>query len=250
MTWTVTYSHTRHDFSCVNSTRNHNLEQMAQALYKSWFIDFEPFKGGKFVDSELGPIPEGWRVACLGEVTTEKRDKVGYNEQYKVLSPISEGKLVLSDELFSKQVYSESISKYFKVKPDEFAYNPARVNIGSIGMNEYSFIGCVSPVYVVFQCEKGYHNFFDCLRQTRRFKDEIVTRASGGVRQTLLYKDFAMIKLVYPPSDIVGKFNEIYEKLKSSEEKINNQSQEISDLRDLILPKLMSGELKINDFNK
>ena len=40
--------------------RNHNLEQQAQALYKSWFVDFEPFKGGKFVDSELGLIPEGW----------------------------------------------------------------------------------------------------------------------------------------------------------------------------------------------
>ena len=40
--------------------RNHNLEQQAQALYKSWFVDFEPFRGGKFVDSELGLIPVGW----------------------------------------------------------------------------------------------------------------------------------------------------------------------------------------------
>ena len=52
----------------LNNRINHNLEQQAQALYKSWFVDFEPFRGGKFVDSELGMIPEGWRVAELGTV--------------------------------------------------------------------------------------------------------------------------------------------------------------------------------------
>jgi type I restriction enzyme S subunit len=47
---------------------NHNLEQTAQAIFKSWFVDFEPFKDGKFVDSELGRIPEGWRVGILGKL--------------------------------------------------------------------------------------------------------------------------------------------------------------------------------------
>ena len=46
----------------LNNRINHNLEEQAQALYKSWFVDFEPFKDGKFVDSELGMIPEGWSV--------------------------------------------------------------------------------------------------------------------------------------------------------------------------------------------
>ena len=226
---------------------NHNLEQQAQALYKSWFVDFEPFKGGKFVDSELGMIPEGWRVAELGTVTRQSSQKVKDRLDVKVLSPVTTGELVLSEEYFTKQVFSESISKYIVVKPLHFAYNPARVNIGSIGMNMFSFDGCVSPVYVVFGCEKGYHHFFDYYRKTASFKDEVLNRAIGGVRQTLSYKDFALIKLVYPPYDIVEKFNCIYAGLLENKNSIKREISKLSELRDTLLPKLLSGELKIND---
>ena len=59
-----------------NSRGDDNLEQQAQALFKAWFVDFEPFKDGKFVDSELGSIPEGWRVVSLGEITKQVAEKV------------------------------------------------------------------------------------------------------------------------------------------------------------------------------
>lgn len=85
------------------------------------------------------------------------------------------------------------IEKYIIVKPNSFTYNPARVNIGSIGRNTFGFNGCVSPVYVVFSCENGYHYFFDMYRHLQIFKDEIITRSIGGVRQTLNYADFALI---------------------------------------------------------
>ena len=231
----------------LNNRINHNLEAQAQALYKSWFVDFEPFRGGKFVDSELGLIPEGWRVAELGTVTRQSSQKVKDRLDVKVLSPVTTGELVLSEEYFTKQVFSESISKYIVVKPLHFAYNPARVNIGSIGMNMFSFDGCVSPVYVVFECEKGYHHFFDYYRKTDSFKDEVLKRAIGGVRQTLSYKDFALIKLVYPPYDIVEKFNCIYARLLENKNSIKREISKLSELRDTLLPKLMSGELKIND---
>ena len=232
----------------LNNRINHNLEEQAQALYKSWFVDFEPFKGGKFVDSELGMIPEGWRVAELGTVTRQSSQKVKDRIDVKVLSPVTTGELVLSEEYFTKQVFSESISKYIVVKPLHFAYNPARVNIGSIGMNMFSFDGCVSPVYVVFECEKGYHHFFDYYRKTESFKDEVLNRAIGGVRQTLSYKDFALIKLVYPPYDIVEKFNCIYAGLLENKNSIKREISKLSELRDTLLPKLLSGELKIDDF--
>ena len=231
----------------LNNRINHNLEQQAQALYKSWFVDFEPFRDGKFVESELGLIPEGWRVAELGTVTRQSSQRVKERIDVKVLSPVTTGELVLSEEYFTKQVFSESISKYIVVKPLHFAYNPARVNIGSIGMNMFSFDGCVSPVYVVFECEKGYHHFFDYYRKTESFKEEVLNRAIGGVRQTLSYKDFALIKLVYPPYDIVEKFNCIYAGLLENKNSIKRELSKLSELRDTLLPKLMSGELKIND---
>ena len=67
---TITYSRPRHRSTRQSTLRNHNLEEQAQALYKSWFVDFEPFKDGKFIESELGMIPEGWRVGTLSEVSS------------------------------------------------------------------------------------------------------------------------------------------------------------------------------------
>ena len=52
----------------LTSLRNDNLEQQAQALFKSWFVDFDPFKDGEFVESELGMIPKGWRAGTLSEI--------------------------------------------------------------------------------------------------------------------------------------------------------------------------------------
>jgi len=240
-----TYCRRRHRPLTPKRPRNHNLEEQAQALYKSWFVDFEPFKGSKFIDSELGMIPEGWRVATLGEVTSEMRDKVGTRQDVKVLSPVTTGQLVLSEEFFTKQVFSESIAKYLVVRPNDFAYNPARVNIGSLGKNEFDFDGCVSPVYVVFRCETGYDHFFDLYRTMKPFKEEVISRSNGGVRQTLGYKDFALIKLVYPPVAIVEEFNTIYNKMLMGMKQREKESIALAKQRDELLPELMSGNISL-----
>ena len=233
----------------LNRRINDNLEQQAQALFKSWFVDFEPFRGGEFVDSELGLIPKGWRVVSLGEVTKQITEKVGNREDVTVLSPINSGELVLSEEYFTKQVFSKDLSKYLIVNPLSFAYNPARINIGSIGLNTFDFVGCVSPVYVVFECEPNYQYFFDFFKRTAMFKDEVVLRAIGGVRQSLGYNDLSLIKTIYPTSDVVVEFNNLYLKMKEVMIKNTDQNEKFISLRDSLLPKLMSGELKINEFN-
>ena len=229
----------------LNRRINGNLEQQAQALFKAWFVDFEPFKSGKFVDSELGKIPAGWKVVELGKVTTQEKEKVGIRSDVKVLSPVTTGKLMLSEEYFTKQVFSDSIAKYILVKPNSFAYNPARVNIGSMGRNTFMFDGCVSPVYVVFSCEKEYHYFFDMYRQLPSFKEEVIARSIGGVRQTLKYSDFALIRIAYPPQNIVLKFNDLYKRLLHAQDMYHTESENLTEIRDLLLPRLMSGEIKM-----
>ena len=233
----------------LNQRINDNLEQQAQALFKSWFVDFEPFKKGKFIDSELGMIPEGWQVEELGNITNSITEKVGKRTDVKVLSPVNTGDLLLSEEYFTKQVYSKNLAKYIMVAPNDFAYNPARINIGSIGMNTFDFSGCVSPVYVVFRCEKEYHHFFNIFKATKNFKEEVNTRAIGGVRQTLSYKDFSLIKIVYPPKEAVEQFNKIYSHIMTLIKKNVLENKRLHQTRDTLLPKLMSGELKINDIN-
>ena len=228
-----------------NNKINANLEAQAQALFKSWFVDFTPFKDQPFVDSELGSIPQGWKVGKLGDIALQSTEKVLTRNDVKVLSPITTGKLVLSEEYFTKQVFSKSIRNYKIVKQGAFAYNPARVNIGSLGMNEFKFDGCVSPVYVVFECLKGYSFFFDLFRKTEFFKQAVISFAIGGVRQTLNYSDFALIDVTIPPLNIVQSFNEIYLHLKKKISINEEENQRLAALRDTLLPKLMSGEIKL-----
>ena len=218
---------------------------MAQAIFKNWFVDFEPFKDGKFVDSELGMIPEGWKVGTLGDITNNKSAKVKERNDVKVLSPVTTGELVLSEEYFTKQVFSSSIAKYKIVNKGDFAYNPARVNIGSLGRNEFDFDGCVSPVYVVFSVLDGYENYFDLFRKTDFFKDSVTSLAIGGVRQSLSYEDLSSIEAIIPSKDIVEKFNNLYNQMKKTIKANKLENSRLSLLRDTLLPRLMSGELEV-----
>ncbi len=229
----------------LNNKINADLEEMAQAIFKNWFVDFEPFKDGKFVDSELGMIPEGWKVGTLGDITKNKSAKVKERNDVKVLSPVTTGELVLSEEYFTKQVFSSSIAKYKIVNKGDFAYNPARVNIGSLGRNEFDFDGCVSPVYVVFSVLDGYENYFDLFRKTDFFKDSVASLAIGGVRQSLSYDDLSSIEVIIPSENAVEEFNNLNNQMKKIIKANKLENSRLSLLRDTLLPRLMSGELEI-----
>lgn len=229
----------------LNNKINADLEEMAQAIFKNWFVDFEPFKDGKFVDSELGMIPEGWKVGTLGDITKNKSAKVKERNDVKVLSSVTTGELVLSEEYFTKQVFSSSIAKYKIVNKGDFAYNPARVNIGSLGRNEFDFDGCVSPVYVVFSVLDGYENYFDLFRKTDFFKDSVASLAIGGVRQSLSYDDLSSIEVIIPSENAVEEFNNLYNQMKKTIKANKLEISRLSTLRDTLLPRLMSGELEV-----
>lgn len=229
----------------LNNKINADLEEMAQAIFKNWFVDFEPFKNGKFVDSELGMIPEGWKVGTLGDITKNTSAKVKERNDVKVLSPVTTGELVLSEEYFTKQVFSSSIAKYKIVNKGDFAYNPARVNIGSLGRNEFDFDGCVSPVYVVFSVLDGYENYFDLFRKTDFFKDSVASLAIGGVRQSLSYDDLSLIETIIPSEKIVEEFNNLYNEMKKTIKANKLENSRLSLLRDTLLPRLMSGEIEV-----
>ena len=229
----------------LNNKINADLEEMAQAIFKNWFVDFEPFKDGKFVDSELGMIPEGWKVGTLGDITKNKSAKVKEKNDVKVLSPVTTGELVLSEEYFTKQVFSSSIAKYKIVNKGDFAYNPARVNIGSLGRNEFDFDGCVSPVYVVFSVLEGYENYFDLFRKTDFFKDSVASLAIGGVRQSLSYDDLSSIEVIIPSENAVEEFNNLYNQMKKTIKANKLENSRLSLLRDTLLPRLMSGEIEV-----
>lgn len=215
-----------------NTHTNNNLYAIGKALYQEYF--------------ENEKSTRNYETKQLSDVTTNNRNKIDQNKEYKVLSAVNTGNLVLSDDYFDKQVYSKDIGKYLNVNKYDFAYNPARINIGSIGLNTFDFNCCVSPVYVTFSVDKDYIDFFDFYFKSKKFNAEVTLRASGSVRQALNYNDFGMIEIPYPTKEMIDKFNNSYKTLK---ERININKikiRNLEQLRDTLLPKLMNGEIDLN----
>jgi len=248
----------------LNQKMNETLEEIAKTLFKSWFIDFDPVRAkaegrstglskeisslfpDSFEDSELGEIPKGWKAGSLNEIIVRSKEKIK-DTNSRVLAAVSSGELVLSEEYFSKQVFSKDISKYIKVEQYDFAYNPSRINIGSIGMNEYDFIGAVSPVYIVFKPLTHWHLFVSQFIRLKSTNSKINQLSSGSVRQSLSFDDFASIPITIPTDVTNMKFNEIYESLRRKIIQNQEECEILTSLRDTLLPKLISGELKIPD---
>lgn len=232
----------------MNVKINKNLEEQIETIYNSFFVYYDDFSKEELEECEIGLIPKDWELMSLGEVTTKIKEKVG-SDDYKVFSAVNTGNLILSEEYFDKQVYSKNIEKYIVVKQKEFAYNPARINIGSIGRNDFNYDGCVSPVYVAFKVEEGYENFINMYIKSNRFNQWVVTLSSGSVRQTLNYADFSIIKIAYPPKDLVNKFNKVYDNYYEVINYNNSVISNLENIRDTLLPKLMSGEIDVSKIN-
>ena len=245
------------------------LEAMAQAIFKSWFVDFDPVRAkmagesresickrlkltpeildlfpDRLVDSELGEIPEGWMNGSFRNICSRRSERVG-NRDATVLSAVTKGHLAISDDYFTKRVYSNEIKNYLAVERNDFAYNPSRINIGSIGMLESYFLGAVSPVYIVFRPAESYQHFMNFYLGLATTKKWIATFSSGSVRQSLSYDDFAAIPCIIPPKETIGIFNIIHDDVKHSSDFSSDYAMKLANLRDTLLPKLISGELRV-----
>jgi type I restriction enzyme S subunit len=245
---------------------NQTLEAIAQTIFKSWFIDFDPVRAKAqglkpegmdaetaalfpdgFEETELGIVPKGWPVKSLSAFITESTRRIG-DEPATVLSAVQTGYLVMSSDFFNKRVHSKDISKYKAVEPYSYAYNPSRVNIGSIGINEMGVVGAVSPIYVVANPKNisfGYYLWH--LLRTNRIRESIKTMSSGTVRQSLSFKDFASIKVALPPDENVQYFFELRDEIFKNINLKENQISVLSKIRETLLPALISGQLCISD---
>lgn len=193
-------------------------------------------------------LDETSQRVTFGDVVKRCTEKVK-GDRVSVLSPVSTGEIVLSEEFFTKQVYSKDISKYLKVEQYAFCYNPARVNIGSIGMNDFSFTGCVSPVYVAFKTTDQLRFYMSRYFKTDNFKAEVIMRSSGSVRQSLRYEDLIQIEFRKPSEESLSEFNDFYSLIKKQIRHLKEENKRLVDLRDLVLPKLISGELDVSDLD-
>ena len=226
----------------LNNKINADLEEMAQAIFKNWFVDFEPFKNGKFVDSELGMIPEGWKVVVFDnilKVTTTKTGKEGIPE-YSVTNTGIHPR----DEKFTKNL-SKSSAKNKLIRKGNLVFGMSREILNWGIMKEE--VGGVSSAYNVYIVDEKIVSttYLECFIAQRMdyFADLIkpASREGQGVDKALLMKKIICI----PPSEVLDVFLEKYNSIMHLTEIRNQENSRLSLLRDTLLPRLMSGEIEV-----
>ena len=214
----------------LNRRINDNLEQQAQALFKSWFVDFEPFKNGKFVESEMGMIPEGWKVGKFSELV-----EIKYGKDHKSLAP---GHI---------PVYGSGGFMRFAEKS---IYNKESVLIPRKGsLNNILYVNhpfwTVDTMFYTIMKEDGLAKFVYLF--IKPF--DLLSMNSGSAVPSMTADILNNIKLVIPPKSVFIEFENLIKPLFIKQRQIKGEIDKISLLRDTMLPRLMSGELKINDLN-
>lgn len=227
----------------LNNKINADLEEMAQALFKNWFVDFEPFKDGKFVDSELGMIPEGWRVGSPYEYV-----KVVYGSPYKSAKFNDNGEglpLIRIRDLkdCNPQFYTPEI-----LPQTEY------VNMGDIvaGMDA-EFVPHIwkgktgllnQRVCKLMPQQTSISNLF--VLYLMKPELEFVQSYKTGTTVSHLGKaDIDKFVVVLPPLEVVEECSKLLDSILQRIKNISAESRSLSLLRDTLLPRLMSGELEI-----
>jgi len=237
----------------INRKINENLEQQAQALFKSWFVDFEPFKNGEFVESELGMIPKGWRVGTLGEIgdivggSTPSKSKPEYYTDKGIawLTPkdlsISNNKFTSKGEIDITEEGYKSCST--KLMPKGSVLFSSRAPIGYITIAKNDICTNQGFKSVVPKLAGTAFIYFFLKLSTK----DIENKATGSTFKEASGALMKSLQLIIAPERILHDFESLMKPLFTQQEVLEDESRRLSELRDTLLPRLMSGELKVCD---
>lgn len=238
----------------LNRRINENLEQQAQALFKSWFVDFEPFKDGKFVDSELGMIPEGWKVGQLldfGKIICGKTPSKSIKEFFGgdipfIKIPDMHNQLFIINTEDSLSVEGNQ-TQQTKLLPPYSLLVSCIATVGLIAINTRPSHTNQQINSIVPQNKNSLYYLY--LNLTL-MKKQLENMGRGGTATlNINTTSFGKIRMIIPNNEVLVKFSHTVEPLFKEIEILSKQTFELTQLRNTLLPKLMSGELKINDFN-
>lgn len=237
-----------------NTRRIAILEQMAQAIYREWFVEFR-FPGHenvKLVDSALGKIPEGWEVKQLSAIAEVNALSIRKGEEpdeihYVDIASVSTGKIdEIRSLLFSdapgraKRVLRHGDVIWSTVRPNRKSYSlvlsPSQNMIGSTGFAVIS--GTSAPFSYV------YHAL-----TTDDFVGYLVNHATGSAYPAVNSSDFENALILVPSGAVLSEFHKITEGLLLSKHCLLKKNEKLRQTRDILLPKLISGELDVEELD-
>ena len=256
----------------LNRRMSETLEAMARALFQSWFVDFDPVRAkaeGRdpglpqpladlfpacLVDSELGEIPEGWMVKPIGELaevvggSTPKTERAEYWEEGthhwvtpKDLSGLSMPVLLDTERKITDAGLAQISSGLL---PRGTVLLSSRAPIGYLAITEVP--AAINQGFIAMKPRQGISNLF-LLRWAETAHDEIVSRANGSTFLEISKANFRPIHTVAPSSPAMEAFDRLSRPLYRKVVEQERESRTLAALRDTLLPKLISGELRVKD---
>ena len=220
-----------------------SLQGICDALFWNMFGVFFENNDTDFIQSSYIKSKQN---SCVFDNIIEVKNRNKEEHNYPVLSVVKEGEFKASEDVFTKQVYSKSTKNYKIVRRNQVAYNPARANIGSIAMLKEYDVGLVSPIYTVFEMKDTITpTFFYYYMKQPIFQEMIKHHAIGTTRQNFPFEAFKMFPMVVPPTELQLKFEEIAKPIEQKIAKLKEENEVLAEIRDTLLPKLMSGELPV-----
>lgn len=235
----------------LNHRINQNLEEMAQAIFKSWFIDFEPFQEGEFVESELGPIPKGWNIVSLSDIcttqygytTSAKEEPVG--PKFLRVKDINKQNWIKWDEAPHVEISQKDYEKY-KLKFGDIVVS-RMADPGKSAIIDDDSVEAVFASYLVrLLTESVDTSFYIYYFLKSSLYERYCQGAIGGsVQKNMNARVITGVKLVLPPEKVLFEFKELILPFRKYIVSNLKESEYLSSLRDTLLPKLMSGEIRV-----
>lgn len=235
----------------LNNKINADLEEMAQAIFKNWFVDFEPFKDGKFVDSELGMIPEGWKVGTIGDIVefqngfTFSSKDFSENGEYKIITIKSVQDGCLVTEGSSKVTeYPTKMPAYCKLQSGDILLSLT----GNVGrcclVTETNLL--LNQRVAKIKAKECYDNSFSyALFRLKETKELLISISRGTAQANLSPVEASKLPMVIPSEDARKSFSMISDSIMNKIISIHIENSRLSLLRDTLLPRLMSGEIEV-----
>jgi type I restriction enzyme S subunit len=236
----------------LNNQINKTLEEMAQAIFKSWFVDFEPFKDEEFEESELGLIPKGWRVGKLSDVGeiigggTPSKSKPEYYSKKGIpwITPkdlsINKNKYISRGEIDISELGLRESSARLMPKGTVLFSSRAPIGYIAIAKNAVTTNQGFKSVVPFENISSEY--IYLLLKNSI---NEIESRATGSTFKEISGGEMKKVPIILPPKEIIRKFNEIATTLGKTQASLEDENNILMSIRDTLLPKLMSGEIRV-----
>lgn len=236
----------------LNNKINADLEEMAQAIFKNWFVDFEPFKDGKFVDSELGMIPEGWKVGRaddfyqinIGKTPPRKENKwFSTNPADKIwvsIANMGNSGIFISDS--SEYLTKEAVDRHNIIMvPRNTILLSFKLTVGRVAIADKELTTNEAIARFILSDDKYMEYLYLYLKNF----DYNSLGSTSSIATAVNSKTIKGMQMLQPSDKIIDAFhiqvNPIFEKIRS----LTKENSRLSLLRDTLLPRLMSGELEV-----